>query len=164
MRRLYTLLVLFLFTAFSCTYNLTISELELNRKLQQNFPVEKEVYLSKIKLDNPKLKLLGNNKGEIAFDLTLKPPIGKNIRGTIDAIGKFKFNPGTKTLYLVDLKVEKVTINRTNILTESIKNLVSIVFKSLLKEVPVYRFKGEKARFIKNVNVEKGKVVITLGM
>ena len=163
MRRLY-MLVLFLLTTFSCTYNLTIPEVELNRKLQQNFPVEKEVYLSKIKFDNPKLKLLGNNKGEITFDLTLKPPIGKNIRGTIDAIGKFKFNPKTKTLYLVDLKVEKIIIGRTNILTESIKNLVSFSFKSLLKEIPVYKFKGEKARLIKNVNVEKGKVIVTLGM
>ena len=161
MKRLFLSFVIFL---FSCAYTLTIPESELNKRLQENFPVKKEIYLSRVILDNPKLKLLGKNDGEVIFDLDVIPPIGKEIKGKVDAVGSFKFDPKTKTLYLVDLETKRVILNGKTFLTKDTGELLSLIFKGILNQIPVYRFEGQKAKLIKNVEIEKGKVVVKLGV
>ena len=154
-------LILFL---FSCAYTLTVPESELNKRLQETFPIEKEMYLSRVILDNPKLKLIGKNEGEIIFDLDIIPPIGKEIRGKVDAVGSFTFDRKTKTLYLVNLETKSVTINGKTFLTKDTGELLSLIFKTVLNRVPVYRFEGGKAKLIKDIRIEKGKVVVKLGV
>ncbi len=161
LRNLVFLVVLFF---FSCAYTLTIPESELNKRIQESFPVKKEIYLSKVVLDNPKLKLIGKNEGEVIFDLDVIPPIGKEIKGKVDAVGSFKFDPKTKTLYLVDLETKRVTLNGKTFLTKDTGELLSLIFKGILNQIPVYRFEGQKAKLIKNVEIEKGKVVVKLGV
>ena len=161
MKRLFLSFVIFL---FSCAYTLTIPESELNKRLQENFPVKKEIYLSRVILDNPKLKLLGKNEGEVIFDLDVIPPIGKEIKGKIDAVGSFKFDPKTKTLYLVDLETKRVILNGKTFLTKDTGELLSLIFRNFLSKIPVYRFEGQKAKLIKNVEIENGKVVVKLGV
>ncbi len=162
MKRLFSILLLLFFV--SCAYNLTLSETDLNKRLRQVFPVEKEVYFTRVKLDNPSLKLLEGNRGEILFDLAVKPPIGKELKGKVDAVGKFQFDPETKTIYLVDLETKEVSINGKRFLSNKTRELLSTLFKGVLKRIPVYRFEGEKARFIKGISTERGKVIVKLGV
>ena len=159
-----TLLLLFAVFLFSCAYTLTLSESDINKRLQEGFPVEREVYLSRLVLDNPKLRLLGKNRGEVVFDLDIIPPIGREIKGKVDAVGSFRFDPKTKTLYLVDLNTRSVTLNGRRLLTKDTGELLSFFFRNVLKKIPVYKFEGEKARFIKDVEIERGKVVVKLGV
>ncbi len=161
LRNLIFLVVLFF---FSCAYTLTIPESELNKRLQESFPVKKEIYFSKIVLDNPKLKLIGRNEGEVVFDLDIVPPIGREIKGKVDAVGSFKFDPKTKTLYLVDLETKRIILNGKTFLTKDTGELLSLFFKSVLSKIPVYRFEGQKAKLIKNIEIEKGKVVVKIGV
>lgn len=161
LRNLIFLMLLFF---FSCAYTLTIPESELNKRLQEGFPVKKEIYLSKVVLDNPRLKLIGKNEGEIIFDLDVIPPIGREIKGKVDAVGTFKFDPKTRTLYLVDLETKRITLNGKTFLTKDTGELLSLIFKSVLSRVPVYRFEGQKAKLIKNVEIERGKVVVKIGV
>ena len=164
MKRFFSFLLLAVIVFFSCAYNLTLSEADLNSKLKQVFPVEKEVYLTTVRLENPSLKLLEGNRGEVLFDLTVKPPIGRKLKGKVDAIGKFQFDPETKTLYLVDLETKDVTVNGKTFLSDKTGRLISTLFKGVLKRIPVYRFEGEKARFIKGISTERGKVIVKLGV
>lgn len=161
MRKFILTLMLFL---FSCAYTLTVPESELNKRLQEAFPIKKEVYLSRVILDNPKLRLIGKNEGEIVFDLDVIPPIGKEIKGKVDAVGSFTFDRKTKTLYLVNLETKSVTVNGKPLLTKDTGELLSLIFRSVLNKVPVYRFEGGKAKLIKDVKIEKGKVVVRLGV
>ena len=161
LRNLIFLVVLFF---FSCAYTLTIPESELNKRLQESFPVKKEIYFSKVVLDNPKLKLIGRNEGEVVFDLDIVPPIGREIKGKVDAVGSFKFDPKTKTLYLVDLETKRIILNGKTFLTKDTGEFLSLFFKSVLSKIPVYRFEGQKAKLIKNIEIEKGKVVVKIGV
>ena len=154
----------FLLFTFACAYNLTIPESELNARLQKVFPVEREVYLSKVKLEDPKLKLLGNNRGEVILDFSVEPPIGPEIKGKVDAVGKFQYDPKSRTIYLTDLETKELDVNGRKFLSEKTGRIISSLFRTVLKRIPVYRFEGEKARLIKGITVEKGKVVVKLGV
>jgi hypothetical protein len=92
---------------FSCTYELSIPESTLESYISKEFPKEKEVFLSKVIVKNPDLKLLGNNKGELSFDLEIVPPLGKKLDVKVNTVGRFQFNPKTKTLYLINLQPKK---------------------------------------------------------
>ena len=157
-------LLLPLVLVVSCTYELSIPESKLESYVCKEFPMKSEIFLSKVIVKNPDLKLLGNNKGEFSFDLEVVPPLGKEIDAKVDAIGAFQFDSKTKTLYLVDLKPKEVVLNGKKFESDLVNKTVNVIIRDVLKGIPVYKIEGKKAKLVKGIEIKRGKLVVKLGI
>ncbi|WP_456455997.1 DUF1439 domain-containing protein [Thermovibrio sp.] len=153
MKKLTFLLLPFLFSCAS--YTLTIPEAKVNQNLQKSFPLEKEYSLTKVELLNPQVKLLGNDKAEVKFNYKVSVPFLGEKEGKVDAKAKVIYDPKTATVYLTDFLPLNLKGKEASIISQALK---------LIGKVPVYRFEGTKAKLIKGIKVEKGKLLVKLGI
>ncbi len=155
MMKKFALLVASLFL-FSCAYTMAISEGQVNRNLAKSFPLEKEYSLAKVELLNPQVKLLGEDEAQVKLNYKLSLPFMKVREGTVEARGRVLYDPKTKTIYLTDLIP-------LNLKSSTQRELLSRVLKSVGR-IPVYRLEGTKGEFVKSIKVERGKILVKLGM
>jgi len=148
----------------ACSYNLSIPESTLNAYIKKEFPKSEEILLTKVVLKNPELKLIGDNRGELIFDLDINPPIGKEIHLKVDAVGDFLYKEKERTIYLVNLQPKEIRLNGRKFEGGLATKIVNVVVKDVLRGIPVYKIEGEKAKYIKNIKIEKNKLVVTLGI
>lgn len=134
---------------------MTIPETKVNQSLRKSFPLEKEYPFTKVELLNPQVKLLGNDKAEVKFDYKVLIPFLGEKEGKIDAKVKIMYNSKTATIYLTDFLPLNLKGKEADILSKALK---------LIDKVPIYRFKGTKAKLIRGIKVEKGKLLVKLGV
>ena len=164
MRNLASLVISAVILTVSCAYNLSIPESIVNEFLKKEFPKKEKVLLSEITLKNPVLKLLGNNEGELILNVDVKPPIGGQIKAKVDAIGKFTFERENKTLYLVGLEPKSISVNGKEYRNSLLNKIVNALISGTLNKIPVYKLTGIKAKLIKGISIEKGKIAVKVGI
>ena len=168
----YLLLAVTSSSVYAFTYNLEITEQELQEKIQQKMPIQKTKYFVTVTLSEPKVVLMNgsdridiesNIKALIPGDITAK---GRgNIEGTIEYVqqsGEFYFtNPEVRSLNIENVAVKYQA---------SIRKVADIAAKSALKRFPIYRFKDDNLKqelakaVLKAVHVENGKLILELGI
>ncbi len=155
MKKLSLFLLLFLPFLFSCTYTMTIPETKVNQNLSKSFPMEKKYSFTKVELLNPQVKLLGNDQAEVKFDYKVSIPFLGEKKGKVQAKTKVVYDPKTATVYLTDFLPLNLKGKEASIISQALK---------LIGKVPVYKFEGTKAKLIKGIKIEKGKLLVKLGV
>jgi hypothetical protein len=146
---------------FSCGYTMAITEPQVNKNLQKTFPLKKSYSFSGLKvatveLLDPQVRLLGNDTAKVKLRYKISAPFLKGKEGVIDAKAKVVYDPKSKTIYLADLIPE-------NLGGPTERKLLSEALKRIGK-LPIYRFEGSKAKLIKKIKVEKGKILVNFGV
>jgi len=154
MRRL-ALLFISLFLV-SCAYTMAVTENQVNKNLSRSFPLEKDYSVAKVELFDPRVKLLGNDEAQVNLRYKLSLPFMGTREGTVKAKGKVIYDPETRTIYLTDLIP-------LNVGGPAERELLSKVLRSVGR-LPVYRLKGSRAELVKSIKVEKGKILVKLGI
>jgi hypothetical protein len=135
---------------------MSISESQLNQNLQKSFPIEKEYAFIKLKLTNPKVKLVGEDRAKVSFNYFLQSPLLKGKSGKVEAEAKVEYDPNDKVIYLTDLIPEKLKGKVEGELLSSALRKVG--------RIPLYKFKGTKAQMVKDISIERNRILVKFGI
>jgi hypothetical protein len=157
------------------TYQLRITNQEIQEKVDQKFPITKtHLVLFKVTWKNPKVVLVnGSERVTVSFDaeIHLRDADSNVLRGTCQVTSALNYKADKYEFYLVDPKIEQLDIQGV---PAKMEQKVTEVFNKYANEVfdqfPVYKIRGTDrnkviARMVlKKVTVENGDLVITLGL
>ncbi|ADU96285.1 DUF1439 domain-containing protein [Thermovibrio ammonificans] len=164
MKRFIPLLSSLLILASCVSYTLTVPQTEVNAKVKKVFPVKKRYSLAEVVLKNPQVNLLNGNRGEVKLSYVLNLAGVKKIKGSLDAIGRFEYDPKSATVYLTGLEVKGIKLGGKEFNARKWSSLIERLLGEKLYRIPVYTIKGSKAKLVKGVEVKNGKLLIKLGM
>lgn len=129
--------------------------------VKARFPIEKSYPLGKIKLYNPKIHF-ENDKLIIEAEY-MNDALNDRISGTMTFETDLRYDPMDSKLYLSDFTLKKLTkegkdidINKKPI----IRTALNFAFSQLEKEELLNLKNIEKFQTIKNIKIEKNKIVV----
>lgn len=159
-------------------YRLTISQEKIQTTLENQFPVTKRIPNTNvdISLNNPKFTLPENdNKVKADFDIEAKPVFNnisfRSWKGRVTLLSELRYerkNQGESG----KICLEKPTIKKINMpgIPEQITsqqqmiNLISGVLFEKCSSHPIYTFENKfLGRFLKDVVIQDGKLIVTIG-
>lgn len=124
-----------------------LSASELTRKLEQRFPLQRDVAgLLDVTLYHPLVELSeSDNRIVASFGLTVKPALSsKSLSGSVRVSGRPDYVPETRALYLRDAKVERVRMdNMTDALSAALAKAASDLARESLESRPLHSFQAE---------------------
>ncbi len=152
------------------SYSVEIPDSAINKYLQKEFPVEKELPVGKIIFKNPKAVINDeNDRLKIGSTISLKIPFVPEQTGKIYVSGNIAFDQQKKELYLINPKLENLSFNNQNLtkyLPSNVNNILSQTVTEIFKQLPIYKIdkKSVQGRFIKDIKIEKGKLLLIFGI
>ncbi len=161
---------------FSCaqksltSYTVEIPSSAINKYLQKEFPVKKDLPVGEIIVKDPQANIENNeNRLKLGSTISLKVPFIPEQTGKIYISGNIAFDQQKKELYLIDPKLENLSFNNqslTKYLPSNIKNVLSQAITDIFKQIPIYKIndKSISGKFIKDIRIENGKLLLTFGL
>ncbi len=149
---------------------ITLSPNTINSFLQKQFPVTEELKVGKLTLKDPKVASIDEKeKVNIGLGFDYKIPLLPSVSGSFLVAGGIKYNPQKKAIYLKDPEVKDFEIMNKKIpslLSAETKRMLSGVVSYVFEQIPIYKFdeKSFYGRFIKDIRVENGKIVVRFGI
>ena len=129
--------------------------------VKARFPIEKSYPLGKIKLYNPKSHF-ENDKLIIEAEY-MNDALNDRISGTMTFETDLRYDPMDSKLYLSDFTLKKLTKEGKNIDINKkpiIRTALNFAFSQLEKEELLNLKNIEKFQTIKNIKIEKNKIVV----
>ena len=157
------------------TYQIRISQIQIEQKLAEKLPLTRNFLLFYLTLEHPRVQLReDSSRVQLGLDVVIAPNAGaiiRPLRATADVTAGLRYDPAQGAFFLTDpvvqkLGVEGVDENRTN----AINTALSKALSAYLAERPVYTLSGfdhkqRMARMVlKAVKVERGELVVELGV
>lgn len=151
---------------------LTIDQSRIQTRLEQNFPVEKQLLLLKIILSDPRTELrVGSNRIHVSVNVRVSLSTQKTAAGSAEISGAIAYSPESGEFYLKDAKVEKLvitTLSQTH--TNQVAALVGQISGEMLNRHPIYKLDQSDWRqflvriFLKSVKVTDGRLQMVMGI
>lgn len=129
--------------------------------VKARFPIEKSYPLGKIKLYNPKSHF-ENDKLIIEAEY-MNDALNDRISGTMTFETNLRYDPMDSKLYLSDFTLKKLTKEGKDINIDKkpiIRTALNFAFSQLEKEELLNLKNIEKFQTIKNIKIEKNKIVV----
>jgi hypothetical protein len=168
------LLALFFSACFENMYTIKIPTSEVNKKVEEKFPVSKELKYGTLTISNPKiLSSSGDDRISMGANLKFENKILGNIKGIIYISGNIVYKNKSKEFFLVNPKIDDLKLLNNNILmalNDTLKQKIFNITSQIFKKLPIYKldgkdFKGTIAqRMIQKIEVEKDIILVTLGL
>ena len=143
---------------------------KLTQSLQQQFPVTENTNFGKVTLKNPKALLQkGSDRITAGATVLFSNALIPEQQGSVYVSGKPWFDAKTGSVYLNEPNIEKLDINGYklgNFLNGSVANQLKPFINEVFRKIPVYRVNNNSIQgsFVKNVKVEDGNLLLTLGL
>jgi len=150
-------------------YRTTISIEEVNDAFAKVFPLQKKSSFGAIALKKALLRPSSESDRvalSVAFGLT-SFEIPEGIEGALTLSAGLRYDPSTKKIYLKEVTPIDVRFN-DNALAEYVskgaRSALNVIAMRELSDIEIYQVKKSfSARFIKNITVSKGKIVLQYG-
>ncbi len=148
------------------TVNVPISM--INSTLGQNFPKSQNTDYGKLMIDKPNiLGKAGSDKLGVGTSFTFSNMlIPKGIKGAVSLSSGVRYNASDRGLYLANPMIEELQFQNFSLskyLTPQMKNIIGESIAQQLRSKPIYRM-NTGASFVRNVSVQDGNVVLTVGL
>lgn len=149
-----------------------LSREDLQKRVDAKFPVEKEKFLSKVVLSEPKV-VLEPGRDDIGIDLkvTLDLPMLDPYTGRVVASGDLSYVREEKAFYLRNPELREVELEGLPPEhVERAKKPIEAVAKAALEVFPVFEFEQRNLKevaaehVLRRVTVREGKVIAEIGM
>ena len=151
-------------------YDTTISTTEVNEAFAKVFPLQRKSSFGAIALKRALLRpSVETDKVmlSVAFGLT-SFEIPEGIEGVLTMSAGLRYEPETKKIYLTEVTPGGVRFSNTSLaeyVSKGARSALNVIAMRELSNVEIYQLKKSfSARFIKNITVEKGKIVIQYGL
>ena len=179
----YRLLLVFLLTMFfssGCSmqnsplsllgHKTTISTTEINDAFAKVFPIQKKSSFGTIVLREAILRPSTESEKvalSVAFGLT-SFEIPEGIDGRLTLTAGLRYDPRSKKIYLKEVVPIGAKFNDNSLaqyVSKGARSALNVIAMRELLDIEVYQVKKSfSARFIKNITVSKGKIVIQYGL
>jgi len=174
-------LILFLNAISACfliscgTYDLRITNEDINKRLAEKFPVTKTyLLLYKTTFSNPRVVLHENtDRVSLGIDVATEMPSRRqreSIYGTVTVTSGLLFNSKKGQLFLKDPVIESLSLADAGGSRKlEIKELLRTALLEYLASMPVYTLKANDTKksivrhAVKDVRVSNGVLIVTLG-
>ncbi len=149
-----------------------LSQEQINEKLKQSFPIEKENFFFRLFLYDP-VVTLAENSDKIDLSMATDVSIISKIRvtGITNIAGKIDYDPDKGEFYIRDFEIRNMSVSGIpEIYQEQVKKGIEAVAGRILANYPVYKLKQERKKLLpaklllKSVIVKNKKLVILLGI
>ncbi len=147
----------------------TISTQEVNEAFAKVFPIRKKSSFGTIAFKRALLRPSTESDKvalSVAFGLT-SFEIPEGIEGVLTLSAGLRYDPRTKKIYLKELIPVGVRFNDTALsqyVSKGARSALNVIAMRELSDIEIYQVKESfSARFIKNITVSKGKIVIQYG-
>ncbi len=153
-----------------------LTEPQIQEKLDARFPIQKSKLLVLVlTLSNPQVGLEeGADRISFGVDATLNLTIGgqqKPLGGTGTITTGLRYHPDDYSFYLNDPIIEELEIQGIPIqYVDKVNEVAMKLAEERINECPIYKLKGDDLKqatarlILKDMVVEDGKLVITLGL
>ena len=172
------LMILFFFNGCSSkggpgsllSYTSTISTEEVNQAFAKVFPRKKKSSLGRVMLKNAILKPSSKSDKvvlSVAFELT-SFEIPEGIDGTLGLSAGLRYDPKSKKIYLKEVTPINMKFSNRSLeayVSKGARSALNIIAMRELTDIEIYQVEESfSARFIKNIVVDKGHIVIRYGL
>jgi len=171
------LMVLFFFNGCSSkggpgsllSYTSTISIEEINQAFAKVFPLQKKSSFGNVSLK--RARLIPSSKSDrvilsVAFGLT-SFEIPEGIDGSLTLSAGLRYDPKTKKIFLKEVTPAGTAFKDSSLsqyVSRAARSALNVIALRELTDIEIYQVKESfSARFIKNITVDKGKIVIRYG-
>jgi len=151
-------------------YRSTISTAEINEALAKAFPLERKSSFGKVVLRQALLKPTEASDRvalSVAFGLT-SFEIPEGIDGVLTLSAGLRYDPRSKKIYLKEVTPQGVQFANSALaeyVSKGARSALNVIAMRELSTIEIYQLKESfSARFIKNITVDKGKIVIRYGL
>lgn len=145
----------------------SLTQEQLQKKVETKFPMTYEKYFSSLTLSDPTVTICEkSDKIGIQIKATAKIPLIGEKLGGASLQGSLYFSAENKTVYItnpeiVHLSVEGVSDDNLIL----IKNLAQAAITQKLEQIPIHELSGTvSARAIKSVTIKNGKLNVSVGL
>ena len=148
----------------------TISTVEINDAFAKVFPIQKKSSFGSVALKRALLRPSSESNKvalSVAFGLT-SFEIPEGIEGALTLSAGLRYDPHSKKIYLKEVTPVDVRFNDDSLaqyVSKGARSALKIIAMRELSDIEVYQLKESfSARFIKNIAVSKGKIVLEYGL
>ncbi|MFH1018548.1 MAG: DUF1439 domain-containing protein [Pseudomonadota bacterium] len=153
-------------------YTIVIPKDELQQRISSQFPISTTPLLLSFEISDPVVYFKGNNVGlKVRTELVLlMPSSAARYNGDADVNGAVVYNKNTKSFYLKDVMIEKLTLSDKQSNVQELPSKHKEELKAALEKVPIYSlnqkdFKHSLVKlFLKDVSVRDEKLILSLGV
>jgi len=149
-------------------YTINVPMNMINSTIGQNFPQSQQTNYGTLMIEKPNvLGRAGSDKlgvwTSFTFSNMLMP---QGIKGAVSLSSGVRYNSNDRGLYLANPMIDELKFQNFSLsqyLTPQIKNLIGDAIAQQLRAKPIYRM-NTGASFVRNVGVQDGNVVVTVGL
>lgn len=150
-----------------------ISQAEIQKQIQVQFPVEKCVLVFCIELDQPTVQLnAGQSRVEFGSNALMEVAFSNDqYDGTVGFSGALVYKPDQKAFFLDDSRLEYMNVkNISEKHKDNVNNLATLLVTEYLRANPIYSFKGTPFESIaqwlelKEVDMRDGVLRLRIGL
>jgi hypothetical protein len=165
-----------LFSCGSATYDVRITNADINARLAAKFPITKKLLrVFEVSFSNPAV-VLHDDTDKITFSIDVEAK-GLSLdqrtplQGSITATNGIRFNNKNGSFYLTDVVIDKVSVpGLADPQQQGLREMLSAALHDYLCRVPVYTLKrgiiktAAEKLVLKDVRITDGALVIALGL
>lgn len=153
------------------TYNMVITEQELQKKVSAMMPLEKQKRYYSVVISDPEVELISETN-EIGLFANLDLVILGNMKGAgrANIKGTISYDAKKGAFFFRDAKIVSLSIDQVPQQYEPmIKKLIQKALGKVLAKNPVYKFKDDNIKHklaksvLKSIEVKDDRLLITLG-
>jgi len=144
---------------------LTLSEAELNERLQRQLPIERRMLeLLEIRLSEPRLRLLPqSNRVALDLDVSSRERLsGRGHQGHIALDFALRYDEPSQSIRLEQVRVNEFLIQDLPAKQQAqIGRLGGLLAEQVLKDLAIYRFKSKDLQAAQGLGYAPGTVTVT---
>ncbi len=149
-------------------YTINVPMSMLNTTIRQNFPRQQKTNYGILVIDKPNiLGRTGSNKLGIGTSFSFSNIlIPQGVKGVISLSSGIRYNPSDRGLYLTNSMIDELKFQNFSLsayITPQIRYMIRDVIMQQLANKPIYHI-NTGASFVKNVRVQNGNILVTLGL
>jgi len=152
------------------SYSSSISTQEVNEAFAKVFPLQKKSSFGKITFQRALLKPSSESDRvalSVAFAMT-SFEIPEGIEGVLTLSAGLRYNTKSKKVFLKEvtpLGIQFSNAALSQYVSKGARSALNVIAMRELSDVEIYQMKTSfSARFIKNITVQKGKIVVLYGL
>lgn len=168
LKQAFIALALFTFSVNAFAFTLEFEKAELDRYVQDYFPINQLTPFSKVSYSNPSI-VLNEKTNRIGLEVTVRAELPGMMaiagRGQID--GKLEYRQQTHQFYLHDPKIKNVHFANTSYeLANSVQQIINSMSQQTLPMIFVYELKDNDLRqkmaksVLKSTHIQQGKLYL----
>jgi len=169
--------ITFFFSACSFsdpTYTLKLSSNDLQKSMNKNFPIKKNIMFGIISLKNPIIKLEENsNRINTALTFSYAPPFFTAQSGYLEVSGKIHYRKKQNAFYILNPKIEEMKYKdaaMSQMVPEQMQEMMSKMISEVFLNYPIYHVKGDSMKgeifkkTLRKAEVKDGQLQMTFGI